>query len=131
MKLLKLILLLSSLLFTQKNGIPLRDETKSNNIVKNVFLVSCEHPLVNKAKKEGPQSLTWKETPIFLVMSIKCKIQARKAGIEDPIAPLFQKKQQIKHEEAKTISGPGSFCITVTGLIIIYSFLGVALGGAK
>ena len=70
--------------------------------------------------------------PIFGLFGdiIQSKIK-RKAGVKDSIGKLFQEKQAKQHEEAKMISGPGSCFITLTGLIIIYSFLGLALGGAK
>ena len=131
MKILNFLLVLSTILVSQNIDSPLSDEPKKNNSDEKVFIVSCEHPIVNKAKKEGLSSLTWKETPFFMVMSFRGKRQARKAGVNYSIGKLFQEKQAKQHEEAKMISGPGSCCITVTGLIIIYSFLGLALGGAK
>ena len=131
MKILNFVLVLSTILVSQNIDSPLSDESKRNNSDKKVFLVSCEHPIVNKAKNEGVSSLTWKETPFFMVMSVRCKQQAKKAGLNDPIEKLLKEKQLKRHEKAKTISGLGSCCITVTGLIILYSFLGLALGGAK
>ena len=95
------------------------------------FLVSCEHPVMNKARAEGLTSLTWKETPIFIAMSVRCKLQARQANVEVPLGQLFKDKQVNRHAEAKTISGPGSCCVTVTGLIMFYSLLGALLGASK
>ena len=107
------------------------DQDNSINSTQAQFLVSCEHPVLNKVRKEGLTSLTWKEVPFFLAMSIRCKFQAKQAGVDVPMEEFFQEKQLERHEEAKKISGLGSCCITVTGLIILYSFLGLALGGAK
>lgn len=95
------------------------------------FLVSCEHPVINKARQEGLAALTWKETPVFVVMSVRCKLQARQAKTDVPMGHLFKDKQVKRHAEAKTLSGLGSCCITVTGLVLVYSFLGAALGGTK
>ena len=92
MKILNFLLVLSTILVSQNIDSPLSEEPKNNSDEK-IFLVSCEHPIVNKAKKEGLSSLTWKETPFFMVMSFRCKRQARKAGVKDSIGKLFQEKQ--------------------------------------
>ena len=95
------------------------------------FLVSCEHPVMNKARTEGLASLSWKETPVFIAMSVRCKLQARRSNVQMPLGQLFKDKQVQRHAEAKTISGPGSCCVTVTGLIMVYSLLGALLGASK
>ena len=95
------------------------------------FLTSCEHPVINKARTEGLASLSWKETPVFIAMSVRCKLQARQAKTQVPLRYLFNDKQANRHAEAKTISGPGSCCITITGLILLHSFLGAVLGASK
>lgn len=108
-------------------------ETASEGVEKSeeTFLVSCQHPVMNKAREEGLASLKWKEVPLFLAMSVRCKLQARQEGVDVPMAQLFRDKQSAQHNEAKNISGFGSCCITVTGLIVIYSLLGAALGAGK
>jgi hypothetical protein len=123
--------LITSVVAAQESPEPETAQPETESAGEQPFLVSCEHPVLNKARQEGLAALSWKESPIFIVMSVRCKLQARQTKTEVPMGHLFKDKQVKRHAEAKTLSGLGSCCITVTGLILVYSFLGAALGGTK
>ena len=89
------------------------------------FLVSCQHPVMEKARQEGLTALKLKEVPLFLAMSVRCKLQARQEGVDAPMGQLFKDKQSTRHEEAKNFSGLGSCCARVTGIILLYAYLGL------
>ena len=91
----------------------------------NIFLISCNHPIVNKAKEEGLIALKWKEIPAFMFFNIKCKIQARKSNIKLEKSNLFKNKQLYQHDLNKKISGPGTLIASVSSLILFYTYLGL------
>jgi len=91
----------------------------------NIFLISCNHPVVNKAKEEGLIALKWKEIPTFMFFNMKCKIQAKRANIKLAKSNLFKNKQIYQHELNKKISGPGSLIASASSLILFYTYLGL------
>ncbi len=123
--------LITSVVAAQESPEPETAQPETESAGEQPFLVSCEHPVINKARQEGLAALSWKETPVFISMSVRCKLQARKENLEVPLGQLFKDKQVKRHSEAKTISGPGACCVTVTGLIMVYSLLGALFGASK
>ena len=109
-------------------GLPAQEaaaETEETVPEEGTFLVSCQHPVMEKARQEGLTALKLKEVPLFLAMSVRCKLQARQEGVDAPMGQLFKDKQSTRHEEAKNFSGLGSCCATVTGIILFYAYLGL------
>ena len=106
---------------TQLSAIQESDKKKISN--QNIFLISCNHPVVNKAKEEGLIALKWKEIPTFIFVNIKCQIQARKSHIKLEKSNLFKNKQIYQHELNKKISGPGTLIASVSSLILFYTYL--------
>ena len=109
-------------------GLPAQEaaaETEKTVPGEETFLVSCQHPVMEKARQKGLAALKLKEIPLFLAMSLRCKLQARQEGVDAPLGQLFKEKQSTRHEEAKNFSGLGSCCATVTGIILLYAYLGL------
>ena len=109
-------------------GLPAQEaatETEETIPKAGTFLVSCQHPVMEKARQEGLTALKLKEIPLFLAMSVRCKLQARQEGVNAPMSQLFKDKQSTRHEEAKNFSGLGSCCAAVTGIILFYAYLGL------
>ena len=100
-------------------------ESEDSVLIERVFLVSCQHPVMEKARLEGLTALKLKEVPLFLAMSVRCKLQAKQEGVDAPMGQLFKDKQSIRHEESKNFSGLGSCCATITGIMLLYAYLGL------
>ncbi|MFQ6673901.1 MAG: hypothetical protein ACE5GH_03830 [Fidelibacterota bacterium] len=88
----------------------------------------CDHPVIKKAKSEGLKSLSLKEIPQFWLAAWQCKRSVRRKGKEIDFRSLYREKQRENYEEARTLSGVGTGCLTFTVLILFYSYLGYALG---
>ena len=109
-------------------GLPAQEasaETEDTIPEAGTFLVSCQHPVMEKARQEGLTALKLKEIPLFLAMSARCKLLARQEGVDAPMGQLFTDKQSTRHEQGKNFSGLGSCCATVTGIILLYAYLGL------
>ena len=66
---------------------------------KDIFLVSCNHPIITKANQNGLISLKLREIPSFIFLDFKCKIQDKRENIK------------IKRFKGFTSSIKNSFCI--------------------
>jgi len=92
---------------------------------KDIFLVSCNHPIINKANQSGLASLKIKEIPSFIFFNIKCKVQARRENIKLKKSNLFKEKQTFQHNLNKKISGPGALIASLSSLILFYTYMGL------
>jgi len=88
----------------------------------------CDHPIIKKARTEGLNSLTFKESLQFVYRAIQCKRYAKKTGEEIDFRSLFKQKQKQNFEEARQLSGVGTCCLIVTVLIVFYSYYGYMMG---
>lgn len=88
----------------------------------------CAHPIIEKARNEGLNGLSLKEIPQFWALSILCKRQAKKRGLEVSFKELYNSKRKTNYEEGRTLSGIGSCCVMVSTLILFYSYWGLLMG---
>ena len=113
-----LLLMTPQLVFSQNSEI---EEISK----KDIFLVSCNHPIINKASQSGLASLKIKEIPSFIFFNIKCKVQARRENIKLKKSNLFKEKQTFQHNLNKKISGPGALIASLSSLILFYTYIGL------
>lgn len=88
----------------------------------------CEHPVLEKAREQGLNSLTLEEIPQFWFRALLCKRYVRKGGEDIDFKDLYKQKQEENFENARELSGIGTCFAAVTGLVLLYSFLGFVAG---
>ncbi|MEE9166616.1 MAG: hypothetical protein V3U24_04020 [Candidatus Neomarinimicrobiota bacterium] len=88
----------------------------------------CDHRIIKKAQTEGLNSLSLVEIPQFWVAAVRCKQEAKKAGKKINFRHLYRQKQEENFEKAREISGVGTFCLVVTGLVLFYSYFWLVAG---
>ena len=57
---------------------------------KDIFLVSCNHPIITKANQNGLISLKLREIPSFIFLDVKFKIQAKREIFRLEKSTLFK-----------------------------------------
>ena len=92
---------------------------------KDIFLVSCNHPIITKANQNGLISLKLREIPSFVFFDVKCKIQAKRENIKLEKSTLFKEKQTFQHNLNKKISGPGALVATLSSVLLFYTYIGL------
>ena len=99
---------------------------KTSEISKeDIFLVSCNHPIITKANQNGLISLKLREIPSFIFLDVKCKIQAKRENIKLEKSTLFKEKQTFQHNLNKKISGPGALVATLSSVLLFYTYIGL------
>lgn len=88
----------------------------------------CDHRIIQKAKEKGLNSLSVKEIPQFWFAVVRCKLEARKGDKKVDFGHLYRQKQNENFEKARELSGLGTCLFTVTGLTLLYFYLGFIAG---
>ena len=73
-------------------------------------------------------ALTIKEIPQFWIRSILCKREAKKRGETVDFKNLYKAKRTENFQQSRKRSGLGTCCLTVTSLILFYSYWGLLMG---
>ena len=84
----------------------------------------CDHPVLEKARNEGLNSLSLKQIPQFWFRAWRCTRYAKREGQKSDFRLLYEQKQEENYEEARKLSGLGTSCLTVTAIILFYSYFG-------